>query len=151
MTDDVGDKALCGCRFETKNERYQDILKTTWPQLDKGGLAKFCFGDYYLTVDGWTQGIIWLRRHHDTEFGLGKLMQVLQHQVDPRPDGDAYLKLADAVRLTGLPEERIRNILEGKLIEHGIHRVGARLARDDEIVIPNNFNHELPELQQLEI
>ena len=106
------------------------------------GYTKWRWQDTYnLTVEGWTEGMVLLERHNQPEFEakLQKLMGTLKDQIKGRDDDEAYLPLEQASAESGVSQELIRNILEGRYIEKVLGRIGARLDTDQVIVIPRRF------------
>jgi hypothetical protein len=146
MAQDVGDGPLYDCDFETHDERYRDILPTTWDLLMESGYVKFrWFDSYNLTIDGWAEGVLLLGSHNEPPLSprLSRLMAVLNDEMKGRKDYEIYLPVSAAAASTGIPEELIRNIIKARLIERVFDRVGVTLDADDVIVIPRRFGHPL--------
>jgi len=142
MTEHAGETPLYELDFEAKSDRFKDILATTWDELMECGYTKWRWQDTYnLTVEGWTEGMILLERHKQPEFEakLHKLMGTLKGQVKGRDDYEAYLPLEQAAAESGVSQELIHNVLEGRFIEKVLGRIGARLDTDQVIVIPRRF------------
>jgi hypothetical protein len=142
MTEDAGETPLYDLDFETKSDRFEDILATTWDELMECGYTRWRWQDTYnLTVEGWTEGMVLLERHKQPEFEakLQRLMGTLKDQIKGRDDYEAYLPLEQASAESGVSQELIRNILEGRFIEKVLGRIGAKLDTDQVIVIPRRF------------
>jgi len=142
MAEDIGEGAVYACDFESNSDRYRDILPTTWDLLMERGYVKFRWFDAYnLTVAGWAEGVILLGWHQTPAFApkLSRLMAALKDEIKGREHYEAYLPVSTAAASTGIPEELIRNIIEGRLIERVFNRVGGTLDTDDVIVIPRRF------------
>jgi hypothetical protein len=145
MTEDVGEMLFDSVDFEAKSKRYEDILGTTWDELMERGYISYRWIDTYnLTTAGWREGILLLGWHNAAPLKpkLEKLMAVLKKRVDGRSELEGYVDISEAVTETGISEQLIRNVLEGKVIEYGWNRIGAKLDVDGVIVIPRRFGQE---------
>ncbi len=145
MAEDVGERPLYELDFEAASNRFKDILATTWDELMECGYTKWRWQDTYnLTVEGWTEGMILLERHKQPGFQakLLKLMKTLKDRIKGRDDYEAYLPLEQAAAESGVSEELIRNVLEGRFIEKALGRIGAKLDTDQVIVIPRRFGQQ---------
>jgi len=141
MTEDVGEQAVWRVDISTESERYNHINNTTWKELLDRGLVKwFCPGFCQLTTAGWRKGVQLLGwdRGPMLQGKLSKLAATLKDQVKGRHD-EAYLYLQQAAQLSGLSEDLICNIVEGRLFEHSFGFKGAKLDTDNTIVIPIDF------------
>ena len=101
--------------------------------------------------------MILLELHKQPEFEakLQKLMGTLKDQIKGRDDYEAYLPLEQAAAESGVSQELIRNVLEGRFIEKALGRIGAKLDTDHVIVIRRRFGRPgkrppTPALQDLE-
>lgn len=131
--------------FAPTSEEFQEIYGTTWKHLEDEGLLKSLRGHgydmYQFTGRGWRVALEITGELESPELkaNLGKLSQTLKDEVKGRQD-PGFLSLDQIAERSGLGADWIFNALDGELIQHCFHQVGAEWEHRGKFVrVPIDF------------
>src|ERR1017187_8848436 len=128
MAEHVGENAVWRVDISIEDERYRDVLATTWKELlDRGLIKSFSHNRYQLTTIGWRKGVQLLELDKEPAFRgkLSSLAATLKDQVKGRRE-EAYLDIFHAAQLSGLTEDLVCNVIESRLLDHCFNMKGDR-------------------------
>jgi len=147
MLRELGDKAIDTSFFNHGQPPFKDqILRTTWEELERQGYVESISIQYRLTAKGWLVGLTITGTAQSARYQerLGLLLAAMKRHVKPRADS-AIVSLRQLADESGEPEGWIFNVIDSKAGDTENKRTGARWfggERGRLIEIPVDFNLE---------
>ncbi len=146
MLEQLSDGAIDDTLFDPTDASFQEIIPTTWSELERDGWVEQIreTQHYRFTGLGWLQAVKLAGRLDDDLLSTkaGRLFATMKSYVKGRQK-PCVAKLAQLAQESGVPEGLVFNIIESNILEEHLKRRGARWQdRGRLIFIPVDFSVE---------
>lgn len=153
MLEQLGDGAIDDTLFDPADASFQDIIPTTWSELERDGWVEQIkeTQQYRFTGLGWLQAIKSAGKLDDNSLSTraGPLFATMKAYVKGRQK-PCVVKLSELALKSAVPEGVVFNIIESNVLEEHFKRRGAMWHERGRLVfIPVDFNVEPADVNML--